>query len=65
MADTKISALTQLAATDTQADDLLVIVDVHDTTMAGTGTDKKITVSDLTAAQQGSDLLMAASWFLP
>jgi hypothetical protein len=31
-------------------DDLVPVVDVHDTTMAATGTTKKITVSNLTAA---------------
>jgi hypothetical protein len=43
----KISALAALAST--QADDVLPIVDVHDTSMAATGTTKKITVAALTA----------------
>lgn len=45
MADTKISgyaALTGLAR-----DDLFVVVDVSDTSMAATGTDKKITTANL------------------
>lgn len=41
----KITSYTALTAT--QPDDLLVIVDVHDTSMAPTGTDKKITVASL------------------
>lgn len=44
----KITGYTALTAT--QPDDLLVIVDVHDTSMAPTGTDKKITVSNLLPA---------------
>jgi hypothetical protein len=43
----KISELTALAAA--QADDVLPVVDVHDTTQAGSGTTKKITVGTLTA----------------
>lgn len=46
MADTKISGLSELAA-QPAADDLAVIVDVSDTTMAATGTDKKIQYSNL------------------
>lgn len=46
MADTKITGLTELNAAPA-TDDLLVIVDTSDTTMAGTGTDKKITVQNL------------------
>lgn len=40
MADSKITGLTELAATPSSGD-MLVIVDVSDTTMAATGTDKK------------------------
>lgn len=47
MADSKISALTELATTPA-AGDLLVLVDVSDTTMAASGTDKKITFTNLT-----------------
>jgi len=50
MADEKITALNDLAAADMQGDDLLVAVDVHDTTMAPTGTDKKALISDFLAA---------------
>jgi hypothetical protein len=49
----KITGYAALAST--QPDDLLVIVDVHDTSMAATGTDKKITVGNLvTAAAAGA-----------
>jgi hypothetical protein len=44
----KISAYTALSSV--QADDLLAVVDVHDTTMAASGTTKKITVANLAAA---------------
>lgn len=43
----KISAYNSLGTV--QSDDLLVIVDVHDTTMAPTGTDKKVTAATLQA----------------
>lgn len=49
MADSKISALTELAAAPASGD-LLVLVDVSDTTMAASGTDKKITYANLTSA---------------
>jgi len=53
MANTKITSLTELAATPA-SDDVFPIVDVSDTTMAGTGTTKKIQASRfsyLTASQ--------------
>lgn len=43
----KITALTAL--TSVQADDVLPVADVHDTTQASSGTTKKIAVSDLQA----------------
>ena len=43
----KITALTSLASV--QSDDVLPLVDVHDTTQASTGTTKKITVATLQA----------------
>lgn len=46
MADSKISALTALTAVDPAAD-LLVAVDVSDTSMAASGTDKKCTATDV------------------
>ena len=45
MADTKITGLTALTTADTG--DLLVIVDISDTSMAASGTDKKITAGEL------------------
>lgn len=51
MADTKISALTQLTGAGSTADaDELVLVDKSDTTMAATGTNKRITVADINQA---------------
>jgi hypothetical protein len=46
----KITAYGSL--TTTQSDDVLPIVDVHDTTMAPSGTTKKIAVSDLLASAE-------------
>lgn len=48
MADTKISALTALGATPASTD-LIEVVDVSDTAMAATGTNKKVTYAELTA----------------
>jgi hypothetical protein len=50
--DQKISALAELTSADTA--DLLEIVDVGDTTMAATGTNKRITVANLKTAVGGS-----------
>lgn len=49
----KITAYTSLALVRT--DDLLPIVDVHDTTMASSGTTKKITVASLTGLAPSGD----------
>jgi hypothetical protein len=46
MADTKITALTALTAAD-PANDVIPIVDVSDTTMAASGTTKKISINNL------------------
>lgn len=46
MPDTKLSALTALAAAPVDAD-LIAIVDVSDTTMAASGTTKKITIANV------------------
>jgi hypothetical protein len=51
MPDTKISALT--ADTTLHTDDWLVVVDTHDTTMASSGTDKKLTPAQLFGALSG------------
>lgn len=48
MPDIKITSL--VAASSVYADDLLLMVDVHDPSMAPTGTDKKVSVSQLAAA---------------
>ena len=53
MPDQKISALASLAAGSVVPGDLLEIVDVSDTTMAATGTNKQITVNNLRAATGG------------
>lgn len=49
MADTKITDLTTLAAADIAINDLLTAVDISDTTMAASGTNKKLTVLDFVA----------------
>jgi len=49
MADTKITALTALTAAD-PASDVLPIVDISDTTMAASGTTKKISVNNILGA---------------
>jgi hypothetical protein len=49
MSDTSISALTALAGANIADGDEFVIVDKSDTTMAGTGTDKKTTAADVIA----------------
>jgi hypothetical protein len=54
VADTKISALTALTGANVADGDLLVAVDVSDTTMAASGTDKKVAISDLVAALQAA-----------
>lgn len=50
MANTKISALTAIDGASLATGDLLVAVDVSDTSMASSGTTKKTTVSDVAAA---------------
>lgn len=50
MADTKISDLTAIAGASLASTDLAVVVDVSDTTMAASGTDKKTTIADLATA---------------
>lgn len=48
---TKITALASLAASGLKHDDQLVVVDVHDTTMAASGTDKNLLVGALRGAK--------------
>lgn len=50
MPDRKITDLTALTGANTAAGDLFVVVDVSDTTMAASGTDKKITRDELNVA---------------
>ena len=58
MADAKITSLAALAA-DPANNDMFVIVDVSDTSMASTGTDKKLAASYLMKASQGTTFLLA------
>ena len=58
MADTKITALTALTAAD-PANDVLPIVDVSDTTMAASGTTKKISVNNILGASGTATLASA------
>ena len=53
MPDQKISALASLAAGSVVPGDLLEIVDISDTTMAASGTNKRIDVNNLRAATGG------------
>lgn len=50
MADQKITDLTALTGANAASTDLAVLVDVSDTTMAATGTNKKITLAELRIA---------------
>jgi hypothetical protein len=60
MADTKITALAALAATPADGD-LLTAVDVSDTTMAASGTNKKLAYSTLRDAINAPALVVAGS----
>jgi len=59
MADVKITALTALTAAD-PANDVIPIVDVSDTTMAASGTTKKISVNNILGASGTATLASAA-----
>lgn len=59
MPDTKISALAALGAAPA-AGDLLALVDISDTSMAGSGTDKKITWANLVSGMAGTGLSVAS-----
>ena len=50
MADTKITALTSISTSTDPANDVFPIVDISDTTMAATGTTKKVTTNQLLGA---------------
>ena len=58
MADTKITALTALTAAD-PINDVIPIVDVSDTTMAASGTTKKISVNNILGASGTATLASA------
>jgi len=59
MADKKISALTSLSPVDD--DDLIVVVDVSDTTMSATGTTKKALKSELKGDTKPTDLKISTA----
>ena len=50
MPDLPISGLTALPGASVAAGDLLEVLDVSDTSMAGTGTNKKLTYANLLTA---------------
>jgi len=59
MADSKITALTSIGASTDPANDPLVLVDVSDTSMAATGTTKKVTLNQLLGASGTATLASA------
>jgi hypothetical protein len=56
MPDSKITALTSIGTSTDPANDPLVIVDVSDTSMAATGTTKKVTLNQLLATSPTATL---------
>ena len=58
MADSKITALTALTAAD-PANDMFPVVDVSDTTMAASGTTKRISINNLLACSPSATLASA------
>jgi len=59
MPDSKITALTSISTSTDPANDPLVIVDVSDTSMAATGTTKKVTLNQLLGASGTATLASA------
>jgi hypothetical protein len=59
MADSKITALTSIGTITDPAVDPLVVVDVSDTSMAATGTTKKVTLNQLLATSPTATLASA------
>jgi hypothetical protein len=59
MADSKITALTSIGASTDPANDPLVLVDVSDTSMAASGTTKKVTLNQLLGASGTATLASA------
>ena len=60
MADTKISDLTAITGPGTASGDLFLVVDVSDTTMAASGTDKKITKAEMLTIFEAAGAAAAA-----
>ena len=58
MADSKITALTALTAAD-PANDMFPVVDVSDTTMAASGTTKRISINNILACSPSATLASA------
>jgi hypothetical protein len=68
VADQKVSDLASITGANTAAGDLFMLVDVSDTTMAASGTNKKITRTELASAvgsfdPQGGNFVIAARVF--
>lgn len=61
MANKRISELTSITGANLADADLLVVVDVSDTTMAASGTNKKITMAELAKDSALTDNLVAKS----
>jgi hypothetical protein len=61
VADAKISALTALTGPNIADGDLLAIVDISDTTMAASGTDKKTSMTDVLAYVDARNSVFNAS----
>lgn len=61
MANKRISELTSITGANVADADLLVVVDVSDTTMAASGTNKKITMAELAKDSALTDNLVAKS----
>lgn len=61
MADTKISALASIVGTDLADGDLSDVVDISDTTMAVSGTNKRTTIVDLARAIFARPLVIESS----
>jgi hypothetical protein len=59
MPDSKITALTSIGTSTDPANDPLVLVDVSDTSMAATGTTKKVTLNQLLACSPTATLASA------
>lgn len=60
MTDTKISALATLTGANLATGDKVPLVDISDTTMAASGTDKSITAQELTSGVSLQGLLLPA-----